>query len=92
MAVDKQKLKRIKKKARAFAEDVKSTEAILKKPKETKQVKIKGIELSDIVYVSPDKIKRNPNNKYDPLVGDDYEDFKKDISEKGVIVPLILML
>ena len=60
-------------------------------PREVEPVELRGIGLSDILYLSPEDLKPNPlNEKFFRRESEDY--FGKladDIGERGVIVPLI---
>jgi len=48
-----------------------------------------GLEISDVFYVSPAKLKPNPLNEYPPLDDDELAELVADIRAKGVIVPLL---
>lgn len=55
-------------------------------------IKKHGIELSDVLYVSPQNLKPNPLNDYPPLAEDELAELVRDIKEKGILVPLISRL
>lgn len=61
-------------------------------PVESPVLKKKGIELSDIQYVSPHKLKPNPLNEYPLLADEEMDELVHDIEEKGILVPLIAKL
>jgi len=48
------------------------------------------IELSGILWLSPEQLQENPFNEYPPLSGEEIKELAKDIAEKGVLVPLIV--
>ncbi len=58
---------------------------------ETKKVEIQGIRLSDVQYVSPSKLKPNPFNQdfFREESAEYFNNLRKDIQERGIIVPLI---
>lgn len=58
---------------------------------EAKKVEIQGIRLSDVQYISPNKLKANPlNSDYFKEESVEYfNNLRKDIQERGIIVPLI---
>jgi ParB-like chromosome segregation protein Spo0J len=58
---------------------------------ETKKVKIQGIRLSDVQYVSPERLKPNPLNQdfFREESNEYFTNLRKDIQERGIIVPLI---
>ena len=54
-----------------------------------KKLKQQGLELSDIFYVDPRRLKPNPLNEYPPLEDEELAELSADIAEKGVLVPLL---
>jgi hypothetical protein len=48
------------------------------------------LELSGILWLSPEQLQENPYNDYPPLSGEELMELAKDIAEKGVLVPLIV--
>lgn len=58
---------------------------------ETKQVEIKGIKLSDVQFVAPDKLVENPLNSmfFKEESTDYFQKLRADIEKRGIIVPLI---
>jgi ParB-like chromosome segregation protein Spo0J len=58
---------------------------------ETKQVEIKGIKLSDIQFIAPDKLVENPLNSmfFKEESSDYFQKLRADIEKRGIIVPLI---
>lgn len=52
----------------------------------------KGLDLSDLLYLDPRELSPNPLNEYPPLTAAEMEELSRDISEKGIIVPLISRL
>ncbi len=58
---------------------------------ETKQVEIKGVRLSDVQYVSPDKLIPNALNSFffKEESSEYFSKLREDIRDRGIIVPLI---
>lgn len=48
-----------------------------------------GVELSQVMFVSPLSLYPNPLNKFELLKEKEYSDLKADIEKRGIIVPLI---
>ncbi len=55
-----------------------------------KRVALKGVELSEIVWIDPATLRPNPKNPYPPLDGDELDELAASIAQDGVLVPLIL--
>lgn len=48
-----------------------------------------GLEISDVFYVQPGKLQPNPLNDYTPLEAAEMAELMADITDKGIIVPLL---
>lgn len=59
---------------------------------ESPDLRKKGIELSDIQFISPHRLQPNPLNEYPLLSEEEMDELVSDISEKGILVPLIAKL
>jgi hypothetical protein len=55
-----------------------------------KRVALKGVELSEIVWLDPAALKPNTKNPYPPLDDEELDELAASIAQDGVLVPLIL--
>ncbi len=73
-----------------FGGDYSSRTGAKIEPQESLEAGKERLELSGILWLSPEQLQENPYNDYPPLSGEELMELAKDIAEKGVLVPLIV--
>lgn len=94
---ERRKEDRAKKQAAEFAKTLEAPRPGVRRispeeirPQEDLNTGKERLELSGILWLSPEQLQENPYNDYPPLSGEELMELAKDIAEKGVLVPLIV--